>query len=276
LKVYPFANGFEGTYGVLGRLSGFVGYKMHATDGYLGHVTDFYFDDATWTIRYLVTDIGHWLAGRKVLISRAALGKPDWALRAFPVKLSKDEVRRSPDIVTQEPISRQHEFELHKHYGWAPYWGSGYYTGPMYEMALTMAKYNPPPREPGGAPHLRSTQAVLGYRVHAIDGEVGHMEDYIADDEKWSLRFLVVDTSRDSPGVRVLLSPCCIENLDWFDSEIHINLSRESVRNMPVFDPARPISADYEDNLHEYYERCKGHHSATRGESGGNAPSGEH
>jgi hypothetical protein len=50
-------------------------YNMAATDGVIGDVKEFYFDDKTWDIRYLIIKTGGWLSGREVLISPAAIIK---------------------------------------------------------------------------------------------------------------------------------------------------------------------------------------------------------
>ena len=82
------------------------GYAIRATDGVIGHVRDVYFDDHNWAVRYFVVDTGTWLASRKVLISRFAVGEPDWAARVMPVSITKEQVKGSPDIDTDKPVSR--------------------------------------------------------------------------------------------------------------------------------------------------------------------------
>src|SRR3954464_11269821 len=94
------------------------GYAIRATDGDIGTVHDFYFDDEHWGIRYLVVDTGTWLSGRKVLISPMAIGSPDWIIQQLPVSLTKAQVTRSPDIDTRKPVSRQHEAEYSRYYGY--------------------------------------------------------------------------------------------------------------------------------------------------------------
>ena len=100
------------------------GHKLHATDGEVGSVTDVYFDDATWDVRYLVIDAGTWLTGRSVLLLPKVLGSPLAENESILVSLSKEQIRHSPDIDTQKPVSRQHEEALYSYYGWPPYWGT--------------------------------------------------------------------------------------------------------------------------------------------------------
>ena len=101
-----------------------IGYAIRATDGDLGKIDEFYFDDKTWTIRYIVVETSNWLSGRKVLISPVAFGKPELEPRMISVDLTCAQVGSSPDIDTERPIYLQHEAELQEHYQWP--WRGGY------------------------------------------------------------------------------------------------------------------------------------------------------
>jgi hypothetical protein len=92
------------------------GFTMGATDGEIGKVKEFYFGDRTWTIRYLIVETGSWLSSRKVLISPEALLTPDCAAQVFPVNLTMEQVKNSPNIDTDMFVSRQQEVELNKFY----------------------------------------------------------------------------------------------------------------------------------------------------------------
>ena len=104
-------------------------YTIGATDGDIGSVADVYFDDQTWTVRYIVADTGNWLPGRRVLISPLSVEEPSWSLRRLGVRLTKGEVKDSPEIDTAQPVSRQHELTLATYYGLAPYWVGPYRWG---------------------------------------------------------------------------------------------------------------------------------------------------
>lgn len=222
-------------------LRSLIGYSIRATDGDLGKVHDFYFDDITWSVRYLVAETKNWLSSRKVLISTVVIDKPDEESCTLRVDLSCLQVRNSPDIDTQLPVYRRHETALHEYYQWARYWDTGYggtlgiTPYPLYEnMGLP-----PGPSEPErqNDRHLRSTRHVTGFRIQAIDGETGFVEDFIIDDECWSLKYLIVDTGNWLSGRNVLISPALITNVDWEEKKIYIDLSRESVDNSPEFSP---------------------------------------
>lgn len=111
------------------NIKSLIGFTIGATDGEIGKVTEFYFDDETWTIRYLIVETGSWLFGRKVLISPIALLTPDWENKIFPINLTKEQIKNSPDIDTERPVSRQQELDMYAHYPWGTYWGSGFYAG---------------------------------------------------------------------------------------------------------------------------------------------------
>ena len=106
------------------------GNAIVATDGDIGKVDDFYFDDKSWTIRYLVADTGNWLLGRKVLLSPIAVGKADFSSGRINVKLTKKQVEESPSIDSDKPVSRQHEAYYHDYYGYPYYWSGPYLWGP--------------------------------------------------------------------------------------------------------------------------------------------------
>jgi len=237
-----------------------VGYTISAKDGELGIVNEFYFDDLTWSIRYLVVNTGNWLFERKVLIPHTALGITDWKLRTFQVNLTVEQVRNSPDIETEKTVTRQHEIELFNHYGLPVYWGNVLYDGPIGMVPFAPISDNITTKEDddskqklSGDPHLRSTKNVTGYHIHANDGEIGHVEDYIVDDEKWNLCFLIVDTHNWLPGRKVIISPRRIKSIDWGEAKVYVNLSQESIKNSPEFDPVQLLGKDYERELSNHY-----------------------
>ncbi len=223
------------------NINSMIDYEIRATDGDLGKVDEFYFDDETWTIRYIIAETGNWLEGRKVLISPVAFGKPDPESRTISVNLTRSQVKNSPDIDTQKPVFRQHEAQLNEYYQWP--WRGGYGgsfgTTPLPlsdDEVLSEQEASAP--EHRDDPNLRSTRQVTGYHIHAADGEIGHVEDFIVDDEDWTIRFLVADTTNWLPGKKVLLSPQRIKEVEWADSSVYYNLTRESVENSQEFDPS--------------------------------------
>jgi sporulation protein YlmC with PRC-barrel domain len=249
---------------MLWTASGINGYAIIATDGHIGSVSDFLFDDETWQVRWLVVDPGNWLSGRKILLPPSALGHPDPEKHEFSVRLSKQQIQDSPSILSDRPVSRQDETNIYGYYGWRPYWGSGFfmggygYTGDDWigsdspgsvqrEREVANSRLN------DGDPHLRSVEAVTGYHIHATDGEVGHVEDFLLEDTDWSIHYFVVDTRNWWPGKHVLISPGSAGTIDWSDRLVNLNVDRQKVKDSPEYDAATTVDQAYERRFHEYY-----------------------
>lgn len=228
-----------------------IGTTIRGTDGDIGTVHEFYFDDTTWTIRYMVAETGTWLLGRKVLVGLVALGIPDWSNGTFSVDLTCEQVKNSPSIDTEKPVYRQHEIDLHAYYLWPTYWASGY--GGTFGITPTALLENPEvfqetepslPAKPED-PHLRSTHQIRGYHLYATDGEIGHITDFIIDEESWTLAYLVVETGSWFAGDQVLVAVKWISEIKWVEDRVYVNLSREMVRNSPEFDPSKTVLRRY-------------------------------
>lgn len=221
------------------------GYAIRATDGSIGKVYEFYLDDADWTIRYLVVDIGSWLSGRLVLIPRAALGQADSKAHILPVALTKEQVENSSDIDASKPVYRQGKGKLPN--DWPLYWGGGRLLIAGVFDGCPYAKTKGEKcsiEEQKGDPHLRSTREVIGYRIQAIDGEIGHVDNFIVDDETWVIRYIVIETRNWLPGKKVLVPTQWIEEISWPDYRVSVDLLRESIRKFPKFEPSASMNRE--------------------------------
>ncbi len=243
-----------------------TGFTIGATDGEVGKVKEFYFDDKTWTIRYLIVETGNWLMGKKILLSPEALFKPDWDKQIFRVNLTMEQIKDSPDIDTDKPVSRQHEIELYGYYPWTTYWGGGLWPGSMGTSGMMIESTKPlaqaihdednvPVIENDEDPYLRSTEKVTGYYIKATDGEIGDVEDFIINDETWKIEFMEVDTGDWFPGKKVLISPKLIRKINWETSSVIVNASEEQVKNSPEYVPDHELDDAYESNLANYYAK---------------------
>ncbi len=238
-------------------------YRILAIDGELGKAQDFYFDDRYWTIRYLVADTRKWLPGRLVLISPFTLQEPDWFSDKLPVNLTKQQVKDSPEVDEARPVSRQKEVDLVNYYGWPTYWAGvgNEYPGvlPVADQAITNREAEEAAGKEEEDPHLRSTEEVSTYQIHATDGEIGQVDDFIVEDNTWIIRYLIIDTRQWMHwlpgGKKVLISPEWVRKVDWAESKVFVGLSREQIKNSPEFDPSVPVNREYEVRLYDYYGR---------------------
>jgi uncharacterized protein YrrD len=231
------------------------GYSLQSTDGEtIGKVKEFYFDDRHWTVRYLIADTGSWLTGRQVLISPYALVAVNSDHRNIVANLTKKQIEDSPSLDTDKPVSRQFEESYYGYYGWPPYWGGPYMWGaypcPVREREEWKESTQ---REKAWDAHLRSTRAVSGYHIQALNGELGHVEDFIIEDETWAIRYLIVDTHNWWPGKKVLVSPQWIERVSWGESKVFVNLSREAIKQSPEYTNETTPTREYETGLYLHY-----------------------
>jgi uncharacterized protein YrrD len=241
---------------MLGKAKTLQGYKLNSLDGEIGKVKEFYFDDQYWAIRYLVADTGNWLTERQVLISPYALVSASKEEQHITIDLTKKQIEDSPSLISDKPVSRQFEQAYYGYYGWPNYWGGPYMWGPYPNIVRNREKWKKSTQgEKGWDPHLRSTHDVSGHHIQAADGEIGHVEDFIIDDETWAIRYLIIDTRNWWPGKKVLISPQWIERVSWSESKVFVNLPRETVRQSPEYTEGSLLTRDYETGLHRHYNR---------------------
>jgi hypothetical protein len=262
---------------MLRRMNDLEGYTIRATDGLIGKVTDFYFDDQAWVLRYLVVDTGTWLSSRKVLISPIAVGQTSWTERTLSVAITKQQVKDSPDFDTDKPVSRQYEMEFFGYYGYYPYyWGSsglwgaspypatlvpgGGQAGTLVEPHTVEADRERVAREAdqhsNDDPHLRSGNAVMKYHIEATDGGIGHVEGLLLDEDTWAIRYLIVDTSNWWLGHQVLIAPLWVQRINWTERTISVDLTREAVKTAPPYSSAGILDRHEETDLHNHYQRA--------------------
>jgi len=211
------------------------GKKLEAVDGEIGHVKDFYFDDQSWVVRYVVADTGSWLTGRQTLLSPHAFGGVHLAGKLLAVNLTRKQIEESPSIDSRKPVSRQFEDEYHRFYGWPYYWQGNDLWGmsafPIVEAPL--APLEGGVRTASGDPHLRSAQAVQGYDVKARDGTTGHVCDFMMDPRSWAIREVVVKTGHRFSGKETLVPASLVAGISYDESVVTVNLTRAAVEQSP-------------------------------------------
>ncbi len=246
---------------MLRNLNDLRNFAIRASDGDIGHIKDFYFDDHKWVLRYFVVDTGQWLAGRKVLISPIAIGHVNFPDRVITASITRDQVKSSPSIDTDKPVSRQYEMEYLGYYDYPYYWGGAGLWGGVGYPGMMMTNVGFDGRDAAERqlraeqahernlaskhddPHLRSCNTVVGYHLHAQDGEIGHVQGILVDEESWAIRYFIVETSNWWLGNKVLVAPESISDVSWPDSTITVDLTREAIKTALPYDQQVPLAS---------------------------------
>jgi hypothetical protein len=228
-------------------------------DSAVGSIAGSYFDDQHWTVRYLVVNAGSWLVGHSVLVSPMAVRLVEWERSRVHVNLTRDQVQNAPKLQDQAPVTRGYEADYSRYYGYPYYWvGTGLWGINPEPPVIGAPGSEPLPATVVGEPdsvHLRGATEVSGYHIHALDGDIGHVEDFLFDGTTWTIRYLVIDTSNWIGGRTVLVAPDWVRRVDWNSQLIHLDMSRDTVKNSPEYDPTIELSRDYENRLHGHYRR---------------------
>jgi uncharacterized protein YrrD len=201
---------------MLHNIISLLGASILAKDGNIGHVRDVLFDDQSWILRYFVVETGCWLSERQVLLSPTSFLHPDWGRWTFPVDLTIEEVRHSPDVDTDLPVYRQQEVTMARHYGWSEYWAI---ETPLLEAT------NGPKEDP----HLRSVNEILTYKVKSSDGDLGRMADLVVEDANWFIRFLVLSAGSWFKGQKLLVATRLVGSVSRANKEVFVPHSRDSI-----------------------------------------------
>jgi hypothetical protein len=210
------------------------GYKLVATDGDIGHVQDFYFDDKSWAVRYLVADTGTWLTGRLILLSPRSFGRRDHAAKTLHINLSREQIERCPPIQAHMPVSRRYEVEYHRYYGWPEYWSGGAMSGlggiPMVLPHSTDELKAQVQHNRRDDKHLQSMRSVTSFHIQAVDGVVGHISGFLVDDDNWVVSELVAEAGHWYSGKEILISPAKVERISFEESTAFVSLTKADIQ----------------------------------------------
>jgi uncharacterized protein YrrD len=219
---------------MLQNINQLIGHKLAASDGEIGHVRDFYFDDQTWAVRYLVADTGNWLNGRQVLLARHALSRLGADGKNLPVNLTRSQVEGSPAFDSHRPVSRQYEEEYFRYYGWPVYWiGDGYGglggSPGVVPVPKADAQFHHGHNQRDDR-HLRSTLSINGYQIQTTDGPIGAVCDYMVDDRSWIIHDLVVEAGHWYAGKKILITTDKIERISYEESKVYVKLTKADIQ----------------------------------------------
>jgi hypothetical protein len=228
-----------------------AGATIAASDGEIGSVDDLLFDAADWTVRWVSVDTGGWLSGRKVLLPPSCLGEPRDDGRSLPVSLTRQQVENSPPSENEEALlSRRYEETMLTHYALTPYWSDA--DTFLATPGLVGTGIVPPAVDSPRT--LHSMREVTSTDIHATDGEIGHVEDFLVDSAGWAVRYLIADTRNWLPGKKVLISPRWLHGTGWQGAGVKVALTRKQIEESPAWDPDATVDRDYEARLHDYYD----------------------
>src|ERR1700733_13879447 len=218
------------------------GKTLAASDGDVGQIKDFYFNDQQWAVRYVIVDTGSWLPGRQVLLSPHAFRSVDQKENSLQVILTRQQIENSPPIDSHKPVSRQYEEEYYRYYGWPSYWDGGGMWG-LGGQPVTPWPYLMPdqqtttpgaPLSNGTDPHLRSTQSMNGYHIQASDGSIGHLTDFVMD-ENWVIRQLVIQTGHWFSSKEIVLSQQDVDQISYEQSTVVVSKTKEAISAAPEY-----------------------------------------
>jgi len=212
-----------------------IGFSLSATNGEVGKIEEIYFDDRNWVIRYLVVKTGNWLSGRKVLISPEAFDRARWNDETFPVHLTKEQILNSPDVNTDRPLSSKHIASINKYFLWQTFIDDGFYA-PAHCDLPDVTENAETDNQSEDHVHVRSTRQTKGFRIHAKDGEIGYVSDFIVSDEDWKMKYLVVAAKNIFGDRKILISIRDIRETKWASSDIYLDISVHAVEQSRIFD----------------------------------------
>lgn len=236
-----------------------LGYHLDARDDRIGRCEDFMFDDRDWVVRYMVVNTHRWLpGGREVLISPISMGYPNEKEKAIAIKLDVDQIKDSPLLEDNQPISREYESRLFRHYGYGFYWmGAGLWGTYPHPGALVdnQALDIEEGLEDEKQYHLRSALEIDGYIVQAQDDGCGHVVDLLMDDRSWAICYVVVNLRNWLPGgANVVLPREVIKEISWPQQHLAVNLSVDQVKSSVQYEPGRLGDSNYESKLQSAFK----------------------
>ena len=210
---------------------------VRALDGEIGFLDDCLVEPSRWVVRYVVVRTGDWLEARRVLLSPMSIAAP-WGRSGIQLLVKQAQVAEAPPLV-QSAFGRQEESTLLQFYGQPYYWGGSNVWG-MFDTPAQLVSASPSGQPDfvaeDGTEDLRSIEETVGYHIAAADGEIGHVDDFLIDEQSWRIRHLVVDTSNWIGGRSVVVSTTAVERIDRDRRVLHVRQSRDEIRRSLSFD----------------------------------------
>lgn len=197
-------------------------FRVYAEQEALGHVTDVYFDDAGWRVRYLAVTSEAGNSGlRQFLLAPEAIGGIDRHRGLISVVSRQAAVYSRPVVAAARNISRQEEGRVRAHYGLPNYWPNA--ATPETDVRAPAAVRT----------HLHRLGAVLGYRVVVGQDDIGSLINLAMEDGTWEIQNLEVDASNWLPAGRIWVRAACIQWMRELEHEIVLTMPRAAAVQRP-------------------------------------------
>lgn len=204
------------------------GFRVMAAEEEVGRVHDCFFDESTWHIRYIVVRTGSWLLGRDVIIVPSHVRVLSLEDEQIATDLTKDELKNSPDVDTEKPISRRREIEYLSYYGMPMYWGSMPGIPPTGAPAPTEQAPEDRDDEPS---YLRSAREITGYALQSQEGSAGTIKDVVFSPETWAVSHLLVRTGGWFSGKEIAVATTWVEEIDWSRAIVQVDMPNDRLRD---------------------------------------------
>ncbi len=238
---------------------------VRASDGAVGCLRDIHFEDTEWEVAQLEVEMVGETDRGTIFISTGAVVSPGSGRDEIAFDLSTQHGRASTPI----PTDGTQDNGFDSIYRWSPYGSASAPRDPdatapgpsagklsdIIPFAAEKVQRTCDTRQPdrSSEPRLRSLRELAGYRIEALDGDIGHIGDLVIDDQRWAIPFVVIDTRNWWPGTHVMVPSGEILGMSRADRIVFVSLSRQVIQGSPEFDPAIAISAEYRSRLDAYY-----------------------
>jgi sporulation protein YlmC with PRC-barrel domain len=234
------------------------GYSVHAVGKRVGEVKDLLFDDLSWIIRYLVVDTSEWIPKAEVLLLMLSIAHIDWENQRIPVNLTLDDVKKSPDVESNLPVSRLKEQEIYAYFGRSPYWGAGFSLGAQAIADIVSAQqgqFQERPQQDKVDSHLRSIKEVSGYHLISDGETLGTVSDFFVESSNWIIRYLIIDILNGPIDKQILFSPQWVSEISWNNQALNTKLQADRLISAPAYNPSANVTRQYEEKLYEHFQQ---------------------
>jgi hypothetical protein len=227
----------------------FYNKPVYAVNDETGKLSEFIFDERSWTIRYMVVALEKGFKLKDVLVSPVAF--ESFNDRNLKIQLTKDEILKCSDKTTAEPADTQQKKSSERFRTTAQSFGS-------YNERFETVLFPPKPSisnledEKKGNPYLRSSGEISRCKILTEDSVWWRVEDLLFDDRIWNFRFILVRPVVGSDQETRALIVFGVDHIEWETETIYVGCRSDYLMHCPKFDPLKHVNIKYEDFLGHY------------------------